>query len=42
MRSSILLTAATLGAVASAYQLPANLKKIYNDHKVRLLQSSRH
>ncbi|KAK5989212.1 Endo-chitosanase [Cladobotryum mycophilum] len=33
MRSSALLTLATLGAVASAYDLPANLKAIYDAHK---------
>lgn len=34
MRSASLFAVATLGAVASAYQLPANLKKIYDQHKV--------
>ncbi|KAF5124307.1 Endo-chitosanase [Metarhizium anisopliae] len=33
MRSTSLFAVATLGAVASAYQLPANLKKIYDQHK---------
>ncbi|KAL6904076.1 putative chitosanase CSN1 [Trichoderma evansii] len=33
MRSSSVLAVATLGAFASAYQLPANLKKIYDQHK---------
>jgi hypothetical protein len=34
MRSSSVLAVATLGAFASAYELPANLKKIYDQHKV--------
>ncbi|KAK5991545.1 Endo-chitosanase [Cladobotryum mycophilum] len=33
MKTSSLLTLAALGAAASAYQLPTNLKNIYNAHK---------
>ncbi|GJN66072.1 hypothetical protein PLIIFM63780_003541 [Purpureocillium lilacinum] len=33
MRTSTLSALAAFGAVASAYQLPANLKKIYDSHK---------
>jgi hypothetical protein len=36
MRSSSIFAIAAVGAVASAYQLPANLKKIYDQHKVLL------
>jgi hypothetical protein len=34
MRSSTISSLATLGVVAAAYDLPANLKAIYNNHKV--------
>jgi hypothetical protein len=36
MRADLLLTTAVLGSVGSAYKLPANLKAIYDQHKVRL------
>lgn len=34
MLPSFLFGVATFGAAASAYSLPANLKTIYNNHKV--------
>lgn len=34
MRSSTALTLATLGSIASGYQLPAKLKTLYDQHKV--------
>lgn len=36
MHSYSLLTTLTLGTAASAYQLPQNLKSIYDNHKVTL------
>lgn len=35
MRSSIAFTLAALGAVVAADTLPANLKRLYEEHKVR-------
>lgn len=34
MRSSVILSLATLGGLASGYQLPSKLKSLYDKHKV--------
>lgn len=34
MRSSTIVTLATLGSVVSGYQLPGKLKSLYDQHKV--------
>lgn len=37
MYSNTLLTIAALGAVTSAFDLPDNLKQIYDNHRVNIL-----